>query len=674
MTPEENDKLDIISAYIGSPLTMEQKEFASDFTQDTISFSDPGTGKTHTLVAGLIMAQRYHNVPGNKINCMSFTRAATSEMAGRYEKLCQVCSVSPTVKFNTFHSLSKAILKSAYKDEMQTNDNKYMLKRDVEDLARYMRELGYDVREDDYRYVRKVLATINTLNSSLTFHPDNVKSRYEFAELKMDVDDFQHLRTDMFIRGLVAKEINVGDIPLYCLYALMKREEVIREWKGKYRIMVVDEFQDLSLLHLQILSYIAQTLIVIGDMKQQIYEFNGACPHIVAEYNRMRPNARICNLTKSFRCGQEVANFATSVMLPNDGSVKPFTGHERGSSISIVKRSELNWKDIVGVMAAEKRLNGYGGITNTMFLYRNNASAIPIIEELYKNKIPFRCSKFAKIMDIPIFSTLSKLCNAAWQPNNIDLCADAFKVFPEFRNTMYGQLPPPAQAMRSSGKNMFELNYKYREKSSVDILTAMVQVNRAIEAKKSAGVVYMKLMEIYDKYLYKLEWWTVDNDKEFYFNLVGSICNSKPYPLMYNEEMEKDMMNQQSIKANTGVRCYTMHSAKGLEAEDVYILDCDEGTFPNAKVLKRKLDAGCYKDVAVNIRSERNLLYVAITRARRNVTISYSGAEVTKLISNPNDPYYRQWDSYYNKDEIEFNDAEEFFKLFKIGDYADDAH
>lgn len=671
MTPEESQKLDIISAYIGSPLTDEQKEFASNFTKDTISFSDPGTGKTHTLVAGLIMAQRYHGIPGNKINCMSFTRAATAEVAGRYEKLCTQCSVSPTVKFNTFHSLSRTILSDAYDRAMKLEDNKSRIRADVEALAEYMKELGYDIVDGDFRYVRKVLSAINTLNSSLTFHPENVSSRYEFVELKMGVDDFQSLRTSMFVRGLVSKSINVGDIPLYCLYALMKREEVIRKWKGRYDVMVVDEFQDLSLLHLQILSYIAKTLIVIGDMKQQIYEFNGACPHIVAEYMRMHPGARICNLTQSFRCGQEVANFATEVIRPNDVSIKAFTGHNRGSSVSIVKRAELSWREIIGNMAAEKRLNGYGGMTNTMFLYRNNASAIPIIEELYKNKIPFRCSKFAKIMDIPIFSTLSKLCNAAWQPNNCEMVAEAIRLFPEFRNTMYGQAPPPVQAMRASGKSIFELSYRYQEKSSIDILTAMASASKAIESKKSAGVVYMKLMEVYDKYLYKLEWWTVDNEKEFYFNLIGNICNTKSYPLMYAEEMEKESQNNASIQANFGIRCYTMHSAKGLEADDVYILDCDEGTFPNSKILQKKIDAGCYRDAAINIRSERNLLYVAITRARKNVTISYSGGEVTRLISNPSSEQYGQWDSYYDKDVIEWNDADEFFKLFKIGEYAD---
>lgn len=670
MTPEERSKLGVIAAYIGSPLTEEQQEFASDFTQDTMSFSNPGTGKTHTLIAGLIMAQQYHRVQGSAINCMSFTNAAVAEMAGRYEKLCKKCSVSPTVKFNTFHALSNVILNDAYPGMHVNKDDGDSLKRDVADLTQYMRQLGYDVSDEDTRYVRKVLKAINGLNSSMTFHPGNLADKYAFVELNMELNDFQSLRASMFRRGLVTKQINVGDIPLYCLYALMKFPEVVKRWKSRYKIMVVDEFQDLSLLHLNILSYISETLIVIGDMKQQIYAFNGACPQITQQYFKMHPNARICNLTKSFRCGENIADFATKVIKPNDRSIECFGGHTRGSSVSVVHRRDIDWKDIVAKISADKRVNGYGGMRDVMFLYRNNASAIPIIEELYKNKIPYRCSKMAKVMDIPIFNTLSTLVNAAWQPTNQEMCAKALRLFPEFRFLPWGQTPAPVLAMKASGKDLFSVTYRYKEKSSTDILAAMYAVFSAIKANKSAGVVYMKLMEVYDAYLYKQEWWKVDNDKEFYFNLVAPICNSKPYPIMYSEEMDKESENKKAIAAQVGIRCYTMHSAKGLEADDVYILDCDEGKFPNSKVMKNKIEAGCLSDVAVDIRSERNLLYVAITRAKDNVIISYSGQSPTLLVSEPDNTEYGQYDNCYNSNISEYNDAEEFFKLFKIGEYA----
>lgn len=664
MTPEESNQLDIISAYIGSPLTEEQKEFAADFTKDTMSFSDPGTGKTHTLIAGLLLAQKHHKIPGADINCMSFTNAAVSEMAGRYNALCKKCTVTPSVKFNTFHSLSRQMLKSAFPNMQVIGYENF--KTAVKDMQMYLLEEGIDVG-DDVKFIRKLINTINNLNSSLTFHPENVVRKHQFVELDMDLDIFQNLRVRWFMRGLIRDTIVQGDIPLYCLYALMNnRDNVSDKWKSRYKIMVVDEFQDLTLLHLRILSYIASTLIVIGDMKQQIYAFNGACPQIVDAYFKLHPNARICNLTKSFRCSQKIADFATRLIKPNDRSIQTFTGHAGGGDVQIIHRRDLNWEEIVNNIAVDHKLHNIDGARDVMFLYRNNASAIPIIEELYKNNIAFRCSKYAKIMDIPIFNTLSALVNAAWQPGNYEIVTIALRLFPEFKDIQMEVEPPPVQAMRASGKDLFSLNYKYKESSSTEILIAMMQARKDIEAKKTAGVTYMKLMPVYEKYLYKLEWWKVDNSKEFYFNLVGQICNSKTYVAMYNEEIEKEQKNEHAIAAGMGIRCYTMHSAKGLEADDVYILDCDEGKFPNRKIMDTKIDDGCLYDVAVDIRSERNLLYVAVTRAKDNVIITYSG-EPCKLVVNPDDSEYTKYDSEYDSKLSEYDDAEEFFNLFKLG-------
>lgn len=665
MTIQEKVKLEVISACIGSPLTEEQMEFASDFTKDTISFSDPGTGKTHTLIAGLILAQTYHKIPANNINCMSFTNAAVSEMAGRYETLCKKCAISTGVIFNTFHSLSLKILKDAYPTMEVTSIRDW--KEDIECMKSYLDGFGIEVGEDK-SYIRRVIKAIDDLNSSLTYHPENIERKFVFQQLGLPVDVFQELRKKWFLRGIITRKIMQGDIPLYCLYALRSKEEIIQKWKGKYKIMVVDEFQDLSLLHLQILSYISNTLIVIGDMKQQIYAFNGACPQITKEYLKLHPEARICNLTQSFRCGQEIADFATKIILPNDKSYVGFTGHNRGSSVSLVSRKNLDWKKIVSDIGADRTTNR-AKARDVMFLYRNNASAIPLIDELYKNNIPFRCSKFAKIMDLPMFESLSKLACAAWKPNDLETVNKALRLFPEFAKVTYGTEIPVVSAMRASGKSILDINYKWRNYESAQIIAAMREANNAILQNKSAGVVYMKLMSVYKEFIYKNEWWKMDASEDFYMSLAAPVCNNKTFPIMYNEELDKESQNVKCIKAMTGIRCYTMHAAKGLEADDVYILDCDDGMFPNSKVMKDKVKKECYLDVATDIRSERNLLFVAVTRAKYNVIISYSGAAPARLVTNPGDAEFTVYDEIYEHANHEYDDADEFFKLFRIGVY-----
>lgn len=670
MTDKESIKLDIIASYLNNPLTEEQKEFASDFTKDTISFSDPGTGKTHTLTAGLIMAQKYHKVDGKDIICLSFTNAAVNEMSSRYESLCKKCIVSPTVNFSTFHSFSLRMMKDVYPTINIVNSSNR--KQDIIDMAGYMNKLGLNVdSEVDRKYISNVVNSVNGLNSSLTFHPDSIMLKYDFIKLDMELEVFQQLRKMWFLRGITSKVITEGDIPLYCLHALMAKPEVIAKWRGMYEIMVVDEFQDLSLLHLHILSYVAKNLVVIGDMKQQIYAFNGACPQIVEEYLKLHPKAKIANLTKSWRCSQVISDFATSIVRGNYPNIEAFTGHNRESEVRIVPRKDLDWAEIASSIDADIRTHGRANARNVMFIYRNNASAIPIIEELFKRGIPFRCNKFATIMDVPVFNSLSKLALAAWNPKNLSYVKDALSLFPEFNNTLLGGEILPVTSMRSSGKDLFTLNYRYAERSSNEILSAMFAARKSILDKKSAGIVYMKLLEVYKKYILKNEWWKLNYSMEYYLNLVAPICNSKTFPQMYQDELDKERDNYNAIKARQGIRCYTMHTAKGLEADDVYILDCDEGIFPNAKIMGDKLKAGCNYDIACDIRSERNVLYVAITRAKERVIITYSGAEPAKLLVDPTNKEYREFDAIYNATESNRDDAAEFFKLFNLTKYVE---
>jgi hypothetical protein len=198
----------------------------------------------------------------------------------------------------------------------------------------------------------------------------------------------------------------------------------------------------------------------------------------------------------------------------------------------------------------------------------------------------------------------------------------------------------------------------------------MLNARKAIEENKNASVVLNQVLEAYTRHIIKGQWWRFDQPAEFYFNLIAPVCAAKTYPLMIGEELDKSQTNEKCIQAGMGIRLYTIHSAKGLEADDIYILDCDEGMFPNTKVEKRKIDAGCFYDVACDIRSERNLLYVACTRAKDSLTITFSSGEPAKLLARPDLNDYIEYDRVYEEAKKDYDDAAEFYKLFRLGDYA----
>lgn len=659
MTPGERDALKLIDAMTDTVSTEEQMEFAADFTTPVISFANPGTGKSHSLIKGLIMLQTYHKIPGKKINTMSFTKEATAELKARYDKMCKKCHMTPTVNFKTFHSICRDIVLSRYPN-MKIKEG-FDWDKDLNALAEYMKKRGLDA--EDMYYVRKVAVAIDKLNNSLCYDPLNVIRQYSFKSLKMPIDIFQDLRSDMFIYRVIRQIIPQGSIPLYALYVLGTNKDIQSSYKQKYEVMIVDEFQDMTKLYLVILSMISSNLIAIGDLKQQIYGFNGACSEIVDEYMKTYPNARVLPLTQSFRCKNEIANFATRVYWPNDTSVVPFKGTGDGATIEIKQSAELNLTDIIKEVKVEEDKEDRENAKSTMFLFRNNYSMTPIAEELYKQGVPFRSKKFMKVMDYPIFHELTDLALVAMEPSNESYQVNAVKWFPEFRG--YGISSNPYLEV-IKGKDMFSINYKFREESSWDFFNLMKEASVLIKRGSSAKAVFAKLLPLYDKYIIEGKWYRLDNDLDFYVNLVQTVISSKTFPKMVAEEYDKARKVEDAYNLNMGVKCYTMHSAKGLEADVVYMLDMDEGIIPSRKNYDKLIAAECDYEAAKMIREERNLLYVGLTRAKEKVVITYYD-QLTELISKPQQNSYTHLDNVYASTKMNFNDVQTFLTSINLG-------
>ncbi|MCM1441275.1 MAG: ATP-dependent helicase [Roseburia sp.] len=654
VTNEELFQLKLIERYMGKPLTDEQRAFASNFNRDIISFSDPGTGKTHTLIAGIVMAQKHHEIPGSRILCMSYTRAATLEIEGRYKELCHKMRTPNTVPFKTFHSFTNGMLRDVFTS--MTVLDKGENRQAIEDMQGYFKDLQLDIPCND-RYALNIIRVINELNSAFVFDERNIEKRYSFKQLDMPIEYFNKLRRAWFFRGVMLDQITQGEIPLYCLYALMNNPEVANKWRGKYDIVIIDEFQDMSPVNLQILSRVAKSLIVVGDMKQQIYTYNGACPEIVDMYYRIKPDAIQRNLTKSFRCSKVIADFATKIIKPNYGEIEAFEGFPNGPNVQFVDRRNLDWTSIVDRV-------DMNNLQDFLILYRNNASTVPLVDVLYTKGIPFRCSKFKKVMDIPVLESMCKLVNAAWNPKNENVVREALALFPEFRRDQYNI--PVLSAMRSSGKSLFDVNYRYVEDSSYNILSAMRAAQKSILTNDTAGKTIMQVKDVYEKYILPAEFWKLGTNTELYYlNMAAPIANMMTYPKMSLREQNKADKEMECSSSNIGLRCYTMHASKGLEAETVYILDCNEGLLPNSGQLERKIKAGCLYDAAVNVRTERNVLYVAATRAKKNLIVSYSDASLTRLITDPDAMDYHQLDKVYEDVHSLYEDEAEFFKLFR---------
>jgi len=653
--------LNLLSVRLGINYTQEQIDFMSDFTKPVISFSSPGTGKTMSAIGGLLAAELADEIPGDTIYALSFTNAATGELALRHEKACKKLNIKQTVHFNTLHSICKNILAENY-ERLGFHRFKISSPRSFDDMQNIYETVA---AENNFSIspwqIWPITRAINDLNASLIHDANHIQTKKVFKDTCLTYEQFAILRKTLYEFDRATNTIAVGNILPLTLELLIRHPEVGEEFKKKCRILLIDEFQDMSLLMLNLVSRLTDNLVAIGDMKQQIYAFNGACQEIVKYFMEYYPNARVVELTESFRCANNIADYATKIIAPNviEGYDK-FKGNSQDGTVTI--HNDLSVGDVCQEISKMYYANRRVFKEDYMFLVRNNSSLIPVIEELYKLQIPCRVSSYVKATEIPVIRDLFQLALFAYnpkEPSNFD----ALKlIIPEFRRCGSYLSNPLYLIYKETGEDPFEINYHFKDAAGAMAMSKLFEARQAILNGEMCSEVFNILYPIYKdlylkEYAYKLE-----APPSTYINNVAPLTRCKTFEQFMRDEVLKENYVRDWNMRREGVRCYTLHAAKGLEADYVYILDANEGIIPNLSKLNEMFKQDCRLEAAREVRNERNLLYVAATRAKKELHISYTG-ELAKLLCEPD--YYASLDKLYQEHGQSFLDVDSFKEFIK---------
>ena len=655
--------LNDLSARVGVQYTDEQKAFMRDFTSPIISFSSPGTGKTKSAIGGLLTAELYHQVPGNQIYALSFTNMSTGELKVRHKQDCEKVGIKQTVNFQTLHSLCSSILKANYKllgiGKLTVVDT-IPIEEQAELLMNISKDRGISLHPWQ---IRPFINAVRSLNSSLVFDRSHVESKYAFKQCKMPYEDFTLLRKFLYIYTKMTDTLQVQDILLYTLELLLSHPEVSADFKAKCKILLVDEFQDLSLLQLRIISLLSDTVIAIGDIKQQIYAFNGACQEIVGEFKKYFPTARELNLNKSFRCADAIVDYSKMIIHPNDMQEQDFTGTGKDGSVNITP--DLSLASICDTIEQQYRENRNTFPRDILFLFRNNYSATPIAEELFKRKVPFRVNKYQATNQIPVIREMCAVVELAANPQNLQNLYALRYILPEQKDYKDFTKSPIYKVCSKEGCSLFEAPYNFRDAMAARqamemLLSVKDMLSKQCPMREILNAIYPLFNEVYltDREPY------LEMPSSYYLNMARSVVQSKTYYAFIQDEMAKLQVIQDSNARRHGVRCYTFHASKGLEADDVYILDADENVVPNMHKLDVMEKAGCVMEKAREIRNERSLLFVAATRAKENLIITYNGVK-TSMLTPMN--AFESYDKLYTQFQLAYPDVEAFEEFYKGG-------
>jgi DNA helicase-2/ATP-dependent DNA helicase PcrA len=631
-------EIDAFMTRLGVALEMEytdeQLEFAKDFTKPTLTFADPGTGKTATLIAGLLTAELYHHIPAENIIASSFTRLATMELDHKHQSACKKMNVKSKVQFRTWHGIcSDIITKNA--GVLGMHRLKTDAQMSVKDMSTFLIEAADEMGiEINPRNVRNIVFAIRSLNSALVFDRDHVESKIIFKRAKIKFEDFSRLRRMVYDTNKLMCKAPVDHILLYTLEILKREPKISEEYKKKCKLLVIDEFQDMSLLQIELARYISDNIVVVGDIKQQIYAFNGACQNIVSKFIEYFPDCRQIELTQSFRCGKKIAEYAKKVIYHNHLGGDHFKGTSEEGKVEIVKNADLQkiCEDIADDFNTQKKFN-----KTVMFLFRNNFSVVPIADTFYKLGMPFRVKNYVPAHQIPVISDLCQIIELARNPSiptNVDILR---KVVPEFRGQDNIKSNPLYKIMTKKNMSFFDIDYEYRDFQVGTLLNSIMKdVKSMLKSYVPTREIFNRIWPFYATYYLEDNEYKLEQPAKYYTSLVAPLVQDKSYDEFTRDELDKIKKIKKCNETRTGVKCLTIHSAKGMEEDVIHLVDCDDGIFPNKKKIDDMLKAGCEIDAAREIQNERSLVFVGVTRARSELYIHYRN-ELSSLFTEANE-------------------------------------
>lgn len=570
----------------------------------------PGSGKTTTMTKRVVsLLENYHVNPAN-ILVVTFTKAAAREMKERFEKLCMDSGITQNYKqvtFGTFHGVFYGILRHAYR---------LTGKNIISEEQRFdmLRELVYRQRmeiEDEKEFFEGLVQEISEVKNS------RIPLEHYYSKNCPD-EVFRKIYTSYVTICRQSRLLDFDDMLLYCYDLLTQRPDILAGWQKKFQYILVDEFQDINKLQYDIVKMLAapeNNLFIVGDDDQSIYAFRGAKPEIMMNFPKDFPSVQTELLPVNYRSTGEIVEAAGKVIAWNKRRFqkKIYTDNEKGKPPLVKafqngKEEELYLKDCI-VKAHEQGCP----YEEMAVLYRTNSGARFLVETLMEYQIPFQ------MRDV-----LPNLYDHWIARNFISYMklATGDRSRKEFLQVMNRPNRYISRDVLDEPQVSFEaLRWHYEEKEwMLDRIDKFEEdLNLLKNMTPYAAINYIRHGIGYEEYLRTYALFRKLKIEDMHEILDELADSAKGYQTFgewfihiakYTDKLKEQARTK--ISEKKGVVISTFHSIKGLEFDQVFLMDVNEGTIPYRKAVTES-----------NIEEERRLFYVGMTRARKELNLFY---------------------------------------------------
>jgi DNA helicase-2/ATP-dependent DNA helicase PcrA len=607
-------------------LNEQQEEAVHAIEGPTLILAGAGSGKTR-VITHRIAHMLGHGIPQKAILAVTFTNKAAREMGERLGGMTGRKLRDLTV--STFHAFGLAVIREHYRAVgLRKGFTIYDEPDQVSLVKEVARVCGMSPEGLDLFAVRQDISSIKTRREKLAKRDTSFKKLFREYE--------SHLR--------LYNAVDFDDLILLPVTLLEQDPAVRSAYAARYRYVLVDEFQDTSALQYTLLQHLAgehQNLCVVGDDDQSIYTWRGASYENIRSFERDFPGYRVVKLEQNYRSTETILRAANAVIVRNKDRKPKTLWSSNGAGEPIRMAFPEDERAEAEFIAQTIRTHvGPGGIrfSDVGVLIRTNSLTRPIEEVFLEDRIPYEVTGGLSFFERrEVRDILAYLKIAANPDDDVSYIRAVntprrgvgkrtLEILVETATRLECSLYSAGAAHLSSADGALA----DRERDSIR------EFHELMEDMRPRLVGGRRMGKTLDELVDRINYWghLVAENKEGdaakwkYQNvghLVGSLtdfCDDPdridPSLFDYLHRVSLQSRDEPEIEEGRGrVQLMTMHAAKGLEFDTVFIAAAEEGVVPHVRTLEENLD---------NIEEERRLFYVAMTRAKRRLYISAARA------------------------------------------------
>jgi len=610
----ENSKLNYLKN-----LNKNQKEACLKLDGPCLIVAGAGSGKTRVLTTRVAHIINEKKAWPNQILCVTFTNKAAREMQNRISKFLHK-KTSSMPWLGTFHSVSAKFLRK-HAEAVGLNSRFTII--DQEDQLRLIKNIAkaenIDVKKLSPQFILSYIE--NWKNKGLK--PTDVKSKGKFPLEKPILKIYKMYQEKLKILN----SCDFGDLILHCVTIFENNSNILNLYSKNFKYILVDEYQDTNHIQSKWLNLLAKNynnICCVGDDDQSIYSWRGAEIKNFLTFDKVYKNTEIIKLEQNYRSTQNILSAASVLISNNSGRLgkKLWTNGEDGNPVKLncyknAKNEATNISDII-----EKKLKAKYSLNNISILVRAIFQTREFEERFLKIGMGYRViggTKFyerAEIKDSIAFLRIT-------HQKNDDLAFERIINIPS----------------RSIGNKTLNQFHEYGKDKKISLEDSAIKLIELDKIKPKTKLELIKILNLFEK-------WRNDLKKMKHYELMEIILDESGYSKMLKDKKDfesegrlenlkeliramHDFPNLEGFLDHVAlataidhewdgekINLMTMHAAKGLEFEVVFLPGWEEGLFPHQKSLEEKGDLA--------LEEERRLAYVGITRAKKEAYISFS--------------------------------------------------